>query len=110
MKSLVVMSLAAGALFGCASCDKRPAAKFHVGDRVRVKLTHEEGTVSLWTRFFREDHYFVRFRGSDDVRLPIGDPEFNAAWAAKYGPPPDPMTMGTHNEGIFYDTDLDRAP
>jgi D-serine deaminase-like pyridoxal phosphate-dependent protein len=108
MKTVIVISLAASALYAFASCDQRPAPKFRVGDRVRVKATHEEGTVSVRTRLFRDDHYFVRFRGSDDVRLPIGDPAFNAAFAAKYGAPPDPMTMGSHEEGIFYDTELDR--
>jgi hypothetical protein len=109
MKSVIVISLAASALCVFASCDQRRAPKFRVGDRVRVKWTHEEGTISVWTRLFREDHYFVRFPGSDDVRLPVGDPEFNAAWAAKYGAPPDPMTMGSHDEGIFYDTELERV-
>jgi hypothetical protein len=87
VKALVVISLIISTLlFVFTSCDKRPAAKFHPGDRVRVKVTQEEGTVRLWTRFFREDHYFLTLPGRADVFLPIGEREWNAAWAAKYGP------------------------
>jgi hypothetical protein len=83
---------------------------------VRVKVTREEGVVCLWTRFFREDHYFVRLPGSECVRTPIPRPDlnFDAAWAAQYGLavfqlPPKDETKFSHDEGIFYDTDLERV-
>ena len=108
MKSLVAISLTASALlFTLTSCDKRPAAKFHPGDKVRVKTTQEEGTVCLWTRFFREDQYFVTLPGSIDVFLPIGEREWNAAWAAKYGPAWNYVTRSSHEEGPFYDSELE---
>ena len=114
MKSVVVISLLASALCALACCDRRPGPKFRIGDRVRVKLTREEGRVSLWTRFFRQDHYFVRLAGSDDVRLPVGvrDLEFDAAFSAKYGLSwisPNTATRTSHDEGPFYDSELERV-
>ena len=116
MRPFVVICLAASAFCAVTSCDTRPPPKFRVGDRVRVKVTREEGTVSLWTRFFREDHYLVRFPGSDDVLNPVPRPDlnFDAAWVAAYGLavfqlPPKDETKFSHDEGIFYDTDLERV-
>jgi hypothetical protein len=114
MRSSVVISLAASALCAFASCDKRPAPKFRVGDKVRIKWTDQEGKVSVWMRLFREDRYFVRFPGSDDVRLPVGVPDLNldAAWASHFGTdmfrPKNTMTS-SHDEGPFDDTELERA-
>lgn len=79
-----------------------------------MKVTREEGTVSLWTRFFREDHYWVRFPGSYDVLTPVPRPDLNldAAWAAQSGADmfrPKNTMASSHDEGIFYDTDLERV-
>jgi hypothetical protein len=113
MRPFVVIFLAASALWAFASCDHRPAPKFRVGDKVRVKLTREEGTISLWTRFLRDDRYLVRLPGSEDVRTPVRDPdpEFDAAWAAQYGLAVSTQApkISSHDEGPFYDTELERV-
>ena len=116
MRPPLVIFLAATALWAFASCDHRPAPKFRVGDKVRVKLTREEGTVSLWTRFFRDDRYLVRLPGSEDVLTPVRapDPEFDAAWAAyaaRYAPAvfTQAPKISSHDEGPFYDTELERV-
>jgi hypothetical protein len=116
MRPFLVIFLAASALCAFESCDHRAAPKFRVGDKVRVKLTREEGTVSLWTRFFRDDRYLVRLPGSENVRTPVRDPdpEFDAAWAAwaatQYGPAvfTQAPKISSHDEGPFYDTELER--
>jgi hypothetical protein len=112
MKSLVVIALAASTLCAFASCDKRPAAKFRPGDKVRVKLTQEEGTVCLWTRFFREDQYFVTLPDSVYAFLPVRDREWQVActawFEARYGPYGYP-TRSSHEEGPFYESDLERV-
>jgi hypothetical protein len=116
MRLFLVNFLAASALCAIVSCDHRAAPEFRVGDKVRVKLTGEEGTVSLWTRFFRDDRYLVRLPGSEDVRTPVRapDPEFDAAWAAwvaQYGPAVSTQApkISSHDEGPFYNTELERV-
>jgi hypothetical protein len=114
MKSIgIVFVVAYALLFGFTSCDKRPAAKFQPGDIVAVKATHEEGTVCRRTRFFRDDQYFVTLSGSSDVFLPIREREYYAAaWAAyvaKYGPPPFSSPRTSHEEGPFYESELERT-
>ena len=49
---LLALTLAAG------SCNRSPAAKFRPGDKVKT-ITETEGIVSLRTRLFRDDVYFI---------------------------------------------------
>ena len=108
MKSLRVISLTVSVMLATfTSCDNRPAAKFRPGDKIRVKATHEEGTVCLRTRFFRQDQYFVTLSGGIDTFRPIGERERDAAWAAKYGHAWDYVTRSSHEEGPFYDSELE---
>jgi hypothetical protein len=114
MKSLgIVFVVACALLFAFTSCDKRPAAKFQPGDIVVVKATREEGRVCLRARFLRDDQYFVTLPGSSDVFVPIRDREESAAaWAAyvaKYGPPPFGAPRTSHEEGPFYESELERT-
>ena len=124
MKSLVVISVAASALCAFASCDKRPAAKFRAGDRARVKLTQEEGTVYLRTGLSREYVYWLTVPGRYSDRLPVRKREerakerdiIYAESVGPYGPLAaakfaddwdDPRPY--HTEGPFYENELDPA-
>jgi hypothetical protein len=113
MKSLDILAFAASALlFGFTSCDKRPAAKFQPGDRVRVKATQAEGKVCLRTRFFRKDLYFVTLPESYYVFHTIGERREWARWRAltktQLGfPLPEYRPRPWHEEGPFYDSDLE---
>jgi hypothetical protein len=122
MKSLIVISVAASAVCAFASCDKRPAAKFRAGDRARVKLTKEEGTVYLRTGLSREYIYWLTLPGRYSVRLPVGKrieramerdrmyaesvgpygPVVAAKWADDWD---DPRPY--HTEGPFYEKELE---
>jgi hypothetical protein len=75
MNLFVAVTFTAMAIFSLASCDKRPTAKFRPDDRVRVKLTHEEGRVRLWTRFSREYVYWLTLPGPDRDHLPVRERE-----------------------------------
>jgi hypothetical protein len=122
MKSPVVISVAVSALCAFASCDKRPAAKFRAGDRARVKLTQEEGTVYLRTGLSRDYIYWLIVPGADRDRYPVREREERikegdrvyAQFAADYGPAraakwaeswDDPRPY--HKEGPFYEKELE---
>jgi hypothetical protein len=124
MKSLVVILVAAGALCAFASCDKRPAAKFRAGDRARVKLTQEEGTVYLRTGLSSDYIYWLTVPGAERDRFPVREREERikerdrvyARFAASYGPATaakwaaswdDPRPY--HTEGPFYEKELEPA-
>lgn len=122
MKSFGVVAFTATAILAFTSCDKRPTAKFRPGDRVRVKLTHEEGKVRLWTRFSRDYIYWLILPGPDRDRLPIQERKERleerdrvyARFVKDYGPLTaakfaaswdDPRPY--HTEGPFYENELD---
>ena len=104
----------------------RPA-KFQPGDRVRVKVTGAEGTVCLRTKFFREDSYFVTFPGSYYVFETVADrtqrdrwkaesAARSREWARSHGMAesafdfPEYQPRPWHEEGPFYDSDLELVP
>jgi len=112
MKSIGIVALAASVvLIGFMSCDKRPAAKFRPGDTVRVKATQQTGTVCLRTRFSHEDRYFVTLPESTAVFMPVRDREQTAAWEAefraKFGSLPWDPPRTSHEEGPFFESDLE---
>lgn len=105
---------------------ERPA-KFQPGDRVRVRVTGAEGTVGLRTRFFREDLYFITSPGSYYVFETIADrtqrntwrAESEARsreWARSHGMAesafdfPEYQPTPWHEEGPFYESDLELVP
>jgi hypothetical protein len=124
MKSFVVVAITAIAIFAFTSCDKRPAAKFRPNDRVRVKLTHEEGTVRLWTRLSGDYVYWLTLPGPERDRLPIRERKerleerdrLYAQFARDYGSAAatkfvdswdDPRPY--HGEGPFNENELEPA-
>ena len=105
---------------------ERPA-KFQPGDRVRVKVTGAEGTVCLRTKFFHENLYFITLPGSYYVFETIADrtrwdalkAESEARsreWARSHGMAesafdvPEYEPRRWHEEGPFYESDLEVAP
>jgi hypothetical protein len=105
----------------------QPKTKFQPGDRVRVKLSRAEGTVCLQTKFFREDLYFITFPGSYDVFEPVADRTQREAWRAEsearsrewarsHGMAesafdvPEYQPTPWHDEGPFYESDLEPLP
>lgn len=124
MKSFVVVAITAIAIFALTSCDKRPTAKFGPNDRVRVKRTHEEGTVRLWTRFSRDYIYWLTLPGADRDRLPIRARKerleererLYAQFARDYGSVAATKVVDSwddprpyHTEGPFYENELEPA-
>jgi hypothetical protein len=124
MKSLVVVSVAVSALYAFASCDKRPAAKFRAGDRARVKLTQEEGTVYLRAGLSRDYAYWLTVPGRSSDRLPVRErierakerDRLYAEFVGRYGPVhaakwaddwDDPRPY--HTAGPFYEGELEPA-
>ena len=124
MKPLGVVAFTAITILAFTSCDKRPTAKFRAGDRVRVKLTREEGRVRLWTRFSRESIYWLILPGAERDRLPIREREervkerdrWHAQLTKDYGVVAatkfvdswdDPRPY--HTEGPFYENELEPA-
>ena len=71
-----------------AACEKS-SARFHTGDRVRVKLTHTEGVVWLRLRPFADYLYFIKAPGSDGYYL---------------------SERPRHIEGPYHDADLEATP
>ena len=69
------MSLVAMTLI-ITSCEKSPPPKFRPGDKVRTNMG-AEGFVSLRTRFFLDDVYYVR--------LPGPDPEVASLYPSSWG-------------------------
>ena len=124
MKAFAVIAFTVVVTSAFASCDKRPTAKFRPNDRVRVRLTHEEGTVRLWTRFSRDYIYWLALPGADRDRLPVRERKerlderqrLYAQFARDYGPVAaasfvdswdDPRPY--HTEGPFYEKELEPA-
>ncbi|HWM23232.1 MAG TPA: hypothetical protein VNP98_00280 [Chthoniobacterales bacterium] len=104
---------------------KERLVKFRPGDRVRVKGSRTEGTVCLRTSFFRENLYFVTFPGSHYVFETIADrtrwDALEAEIAARSGELarshgytvvdyPEYQPRPWHEEGPFYESDLELAP
>lgn len=104
---------------------KERLVKFRPGDRVRVKGSPTEGTVCLRTSFFRENLYYVTFPGSYYVFETIADrtrwDAWKAAsvareqeWARSRGYTvvdyPEYQPRPWHEEGPFYESDLELAP
>jgi hypothetical protein len=105
---------------------ERPA-KFQPGDRVQLKTTGAEGTVCLRTKFFREDSYFVTFPGSYYVFETVADrtrrdrwkaesAAQSREWARSHGMAesafdfPQYQPRPWHEEGPFYESDLELVP
>lgn len=105
---------------------ERPA-KFQPGDRVRVRTTGAEGTVYLRTTFFRDDRYFVILPGSYDVYETVADRLERERWEAEnvakmrewrrandIAEPAIDYTLFQpepwHEEGPFYESDLELVP
>ncbi|HEV2840153.1 MAG TPA: hypothetical protein VGW39_02410 [Chthoniobacterales bacterium] len=104
---------------------KERLVKFRPGDRVRVKGSPAEGTVCLRTSFFRENLYYVTFPESYHVFDTIGERAESAAWhaanvashqewARSHGYTvvdyPEYQPRPWHEEGPFYESDLELAP
>ena len=96
MKSML-LALAACVTLG--ACEK-PTAKFHPGDRVRVKLSDTRGVVKARIRPLVHDLYFLRVAGSFSALYRGGDPK---CWDR------DPDPKASHIEGPYYDTDMELA-
>jgi hypothetical protein len=110
ISSFTRASAASLAIVSClvlCACQKS-TAKFHPGERVRVRVTQTEGVVALRTRFFQENLYHITVAGPQRVLYPVGVNEQDAAMQAKYGEP-DYMHPW-HDEGPFYESDLERVP
>ena len=124
MKSFVLVAITAIAIFAFTSCEKRPAAKFRPHERVRVKLTHEEGPVRLWTRLSGEYMYWLTLPGPERDRLPVREraerlkerDRLYSGWVGPYGAVQaakfvdswdDPRPF--HGEGPFYENELEPA-
>ena len=104
---------------------KERLVKFRPGDRVRVKGSPAEGTVCLRTSFFRENLYYVTFPGSYYVFETMADRTRREAWEAKNAAwsrewarshgytlvdHPEYQPRPWHEEGSFYESDLELAP
>jgi hypothetical protein len=111
--------LQATVLFLALGACGKPVAKFHPGDKVRVKLAQTEGVVVLRTRLFQEDQYRLKVAGDSSVFLPAAtrfrvaawDAYWDAYWEAKYGHIHVPYVPNPwHDEGPFYESDLELVP
>jgi hypothetical protein len=72
IKTTALLILVAGIL---ASCEKR-TAKFHPGDRVRVKLTDTKGLVAVRLSPFVDDQYYLQVSGTQRDLYKGGIPIF----------------------------------
>jgi hypothetical protein len=110
--------LQATVLFLALGACGKPVAKFHPGDKVRVSLTQTEGVVVLRTRLFQEDQYRLKVPGDSSVFWPAGTrfrvaamDAYSDAYLAKYGIINEPYVPNPwHDEGPFYESDLELVP
>jgi predicted transcriptional regulator len=104
-KLILVMAVCAT----LAACEK-PTAKFHPGDKVKVKITETKGVVALRLSPYVDDLYYLKVPGSFSFRTILDDqyarksyddfsPKFRNWVYPEYG-------RDWHLEGPYYDTDL----
>jgi hypothetical protein len=90
IKSAILAITAAAMLSAC----EKPTAKFHPGDKVKVKLTDTTGVIAVRLSPFVDDLYYLKVPGKQSAL----DPQH---WF--YYGPDEP---NWHIDGPYYDTDL----
>jgi hypothetical protein len=92
MKSAILVAVSA-AMF--PSCEK-PTARFHPGEKVRVKLTNTTGVIAVRLSPSVEDLYYLKVPGKQSA---LDKREWFYQWYEANEP-------SWHIEGPYYDTDL----
>lgn len=89
------------------ACEK-PRAKFHPGDKVRVKFTQTDGVVVLRTQFFRENLYHITVAGTNREHYPVGENKQRLALMAEAAS--SESLKPWHDEGPYYESQLEFVP